>query len=467
MNTSIDCLHLCVAVIAALSSACATAAPHQADVERRVSGRAGPQAFAGNAERLGAEMSVDDAVAVALANNQALQARFREVDAAFGGIVDARAIENPELELETKIPVGDAEGSTAIEGALLQELNTFLIRGPGSRAAKMELEQAKVRATSAVLELGARAREAVWQYIAARELAELRETVVKATDASYEVAVRLFEAGNLSRLEVAQRKAAREQARLDLRRAELALDSAREELNRVMGLYGEQAASWEITAELPEVPAAEELPLGELESIAVGSSLALEGDRFGLDAAATRGRAAAWGAWPGLAVGVFAEYEFEEGFTAVGPAIALTLPIWSFGRGRILAARGNLEAAQAQYAQAAIDLRSNVREAREMLAEAADRARFLRDVLLPLRREITEQTLLRYNAMHAGVFELLLAKQAEIEALTQWVEATRDYWVARTRVDLIVQGGPAFRDSGPQAGRAGVRSSTETMNGGH
>ena len=440
--------NLVIVVILVAAAGCAGPQRHRDDVVRRVEGRAGPLAATGDARRLGPTMSVDDVVAVALANNQSLRAQLHSVDASFGQWVAAGAVANPEVELEAQFPVSDADEPTRIEGVVLQELNSIFARGASRAAANFELEQNKVRSTEAILALSARAREAAWEYLATRELLELRRTTREAADASWEVSTRLRAAGNVSRLEVAQRRAAREQARLDLRAVELAAVSAREQLNRIMGLYGADAADWELDAELPDVPAEDPLPLDDLESIAIGASLGLEAQRLGLEALGARGRIVAHRAWPHIAVGVFAEAESDTGLAAVGPALEISLPLWGQGRGALIAAEASLLEEQARYAGEAVDLRADVRMARERLAEAGERARFLRDVLVPLREEITRHTLERYNAMHEGVFALLNAKRAELDARAQWIEAVGDYWVARTRVELILRGG------GPRAADA-------------
>jgi cobalt-zinc-cadmium efflux system outer membrane protein len=74
------------------------------------------------------------------------------------------------------------------------------------------------------------------------------------------------------------------------------------------------------------------------------------------------------------------------------------------------------------------------------MSEAGDRARFLQNVVLPLRRDVTDETLKMYNGMYVGVFELLQARREEIESTVQWVEAVRDYWKARVQVELAIEG---------------------------
>ena len=58
-------------------------------------------------------------------------------------------------------------------------------------------------------------------------------------------------------------------------------------------------------------------------------------------------------------------------------------------------------------AQTAIDARSEVREVYSAYRTAYDLAKHYRDEVVPLRKRISEENLLRYNGMLIGVFELL------------------------------------------------------------
>ena len=42
--------------------------------------------------------------------------------------------------------------------------------------------------------------------------------------------------------------------------------------------------------------------------------------------------------------------------------------------------------------------------------------------------------------MQIGAFQLLQAKQQEIEAGGQYIETLRDYWLARTELDQLLSG---------------------------
>ena len=134
-------------------------------------------------------------------------------------------------------------------------------------------------------------------------------------------------------------------------------------------------------------------------------------------------------------------YEREpSGEHTVGPGIELPIPIFNTGRAartraeaRFLQARETLRALEAESA-------SRLRTARANLAEARARVEYYRDVILPRRRRIVELTKLEHNAMLAGIFQLLQARQNEAEAQSDFVEAQREYWSARNDLDRALQG---------------------------
>ena len=61
------------------------------------------------------------------------------------------------------------------------------------------------------------------------------------------------------------------------------------------------------------------------------------------------------------------------------------------------------------------------------------RAHYQREVL-PLRKIISDETLLRYNAMQIDVFALLTEARQRIAATAAAIEAQRDFWLASTNL---------------------------------
>ena len=66
------------------------------------------------------------------------------------------------------------------------------------------------------------------------------------------------------------------------------------------------------------------------------------------------------------------------------------------------------------------------------------RAEHYRDVLLPLRAKVTEQTQLAYNAMQVGPQVLFAARREEGEAALGYLEALRAAHAAQVELELAV-----------------------------
>jgi outer membrane protein TolC len=101
--------------------------------------------------------------------------------------------------------------------------------------------------------------------------------------------------------------------------------------------------------------------------------------------------------------------------------------------------------------QTAIDARSEVREAYGAYRTAFDVAKHHRDEIVPLRKKILEENVLRYNGMLIGVFELLADARVQIASVNAAIEAQRDFWLADADLDMALVGKPTLA---PMAGPA-------------
>ena len=88
----------------------------------------------------------------------------------------------------------------------------------------------------------------------------------------------------------------------------------------------------------------------------------------------------------------------------------------------------------------AVRARSEVREAYSAYRTAFDVAKHYRDEVVPLRKRIADETALRYNAMLIGVFELLADAREQVTSVNTAIEATRDFWLADTALQLVLAG---------------------------
>lgn len=383
------------------------------------------------------ELTPDKAVQVALLNNHELQAVYEELNLAQADLVQAGLLRNPILSGEIRWATTAGEGPAVVLD-LTQDFLSLLSMPLRKGRAGAAFEQAKVRVTAAVVDVTAEARSAFYDYIAAEQTREMRKTVLDATAASYELAKRLRQAGNSRDLDLNNECDLHEQAKMDLALAEEDVVQARERLNALMGLWGKQT-QWKAATRLP-APPTEEPAVNDLERRAVEANLDLAVAKREIEIAARSLDIAKPFAWlTDMEAGVAAEREFE-GTWSVGPSLSVPVPLFDQGQGAIGKAQAQLRQAGEHYYARAVEVRSRVRAAYSVVVSSRKRALYYERVILPLRLQRVEQTQLLYNAMQVSAFQLLQAKRDQIEAGASYIEALRDYWVARSRLDQILSG---------------------------
>ncbi len=123
-----------------------------------------------------------------------------------------------------------------------------------------------------------------------------------------------------------------------------------------------------------------------------------------------------------------------------GPSLALALPIFNQGQGALARADAELLQARAQLDALALGVRNTAHLGIERLRATRDISERYRTELVPRREAIVARTQEQVNFMLVGVFELLLAKQQEYDAYQEYLEAVRDYWIARSELRGAVGG---------------------------
>ena len=409
---------------------------------------------------LAGTLTADGAIQVALLNNRELQALYAELGVAQADVVQAGLLGNPVFDGAVFFPV--AGGPTKLDLSVAMSFLDIFYRPLRTRVAAARFEEAKLQVTGAVLDFSATVRAAFYRHQANEQRLELLQAVVQALAVSFDVTERLYAAGNITDLDRARERAQVEEAKLQLRATEVAVHESWVRLNTLMGLWGEETA-WQIERRLPDLPA-EPLSVEGLEWQALRQSL---------DIASARQRLVVGGEQLGVSRAMLfipesslgAGAEREEGEWKVGPTIEVPIPLLNQGQGRIGRAAAELRRAEQEYYALGVRLRSTSRLVKARVQGAEDRARYSRDIVLPLRERIVRETQLHYNAMQLGVFELLRAREQQIQAALAYVDTLLDYWLARTDLEQLLSG----RLPSPEGVTTGRRARPPTMgeNAGH
>jgi len=377
----------------------------------------------------------DAAVQVALLNNRRLQAVYEDLTIAQADLVQAGLLKNPIFEAAVGFPLEGGQAELSL-GIVQDFLDIFFIP-LRKHIAEAEFDSAKWLVTGEVMSLAVEVEQSFYEHQADVQVSEMLEQVVRSTGASYDAAQRLYDAGNITRLALASERALHEESRINLANAIVERDASRERLNVLLGVWGEQT-QWTVAARLPE-PTEDSFDLLAVERNAIANSVDLASARARINALARQlGFERSTSVVREVELG--AEADREDGHWDLGPTVAIPIPIFDQGQARIAGAAARMRRAIEEYTALAVDIRSRARTARDRYINAGRLVAFIRDELLPLREHITQQTLLEYNAMQVGVFDLLRAKEGQIDAGRQYIEALRAYWLARSTLESIDRG---------------------------
>ena len=406
------------------------------------------------ADLLAKPLDADAAVQVALLNNRGLRAAFHDLGIADADLVQAGRLPNPGFAFARK-----TQGN-AVE---IERLFVFNVAHLIAMPLTIELEsrrfdQTQRLVTQQMLALAAQARQAYYLAVAADESLRYQRQVMAAAEAAAELSRRMAEVGNWNKLQQAREQGFYADAALRVARADQLQTATRERLTRLMGLWGAQTA-FTLAESLPDLPKApEDRP--DIEQFALAQRLDVQAARIASEQLASNlGLTRTTRFINVFEVGVI-HNTFNDGApTQRGYEIGFEIPLFDWGDARVAKAEQIYMQSVERAAETAVNARSEVRQAYLGYRTAYDIARHWRDEIVPLRKRISEENLLRYNGMLIGVFELLADAQAQIASVNGYIEALRDFWLARAELDMALIGAPgpsAMAVSTPMAAESGA-----------
>jgi outer membrane protein TolC len=404
---------------------------------------------------LASPLGQKEAVQLALSNSPAMQAMLADNWAEASSAAASGRIPNPILGIE-RVRIGDELELSRMLSFGLLDLLTLPVR---HRIAQRRIAESQVRLTAEVVEQVTQVRQAWVRAVAAQQSLQYARQVYDSAEASAELARRMQAAGNFNRLARVRQQAFYADAATQLASARHAATAAREELVRLTGLDDEQARALALPERLPDLP---EVPLqpATVGKAASDGRLDVRLARAGLDLAARAQGLGLVTTLTDIELGVsrITERDRADGHreTGRGYEIEVRLPVFDWGAsqrdafdGQTLAAANRLEATLRAAG-------SSLRESYSAYRTAYDIARHHRDEVVPLRKVISEENLLRYNGMLIGVFELLADSRDQVASVMAAITAEQQFWLADAALQASIVGRPTTAAiASPTGGRAG------------
>lgn len=379
---------------------------------------------------LSGPIELSDAIRVSLLKNPTLQAEYEELGIAQAEIVKAGLLQNPLISLERRSPGKAAEYDVA------QNFLSLLVMPLALRAARADLDAQVSHVTQTVLDHLGKVKRAFYDVQASNHILALRRTGVQTVEVSQKVSAHLMRAGNMNLLAIRNDQNRLAEAKVALIEAELESFRQRENLNVLMGVWGERT-KWMVADELPSsfvhAPS-----LASLERFAIANRPELTAEAKELERlAAEVGISNFQAIFPDLSVTGHSESE-PDGNRTSGANISFPLPLFNWGGASSVEGSARFRQAAKHYEALAIEVRSKVRIAFAELSASRARAEYFQTELLPLMQSTIDETQKMYNGMLVGVFDLLETKHSWISAKVDYVEVMRQYWHAVTELEALL-----------------------------
>lgn len=384
-------------------------------------------------------LTVDDAVQIALLNNRALQARYSDLGIAEATLVQASRMPNPGFSF-ARTHGGD---ELKIDRSLTLSLMSLLTLPASTAIESRRFEQSKLLVAQSMLQTAADTRKAYYQAVASQQSLSYQEQVRLAAEIGHELSQGMASRGNFSQLDVAREQVFYADTQAQLTRMRKQANADREKLIRLLGLSGmagtaqQPRANLRLPPRLPDTPALA-ATLQDVETTAMTQRLDIQAMKMEVDALATSlGLTQTTRFVNVLDLGLMRNAERGKAVEN-GYEISIEIPLFDWGGARVAKAESVYMQAVHTLAQTAIDARSQVRENYDGYLQAHALARQYRDQVVPLRKRISDEYMLRYNGMLISVFELLADAREQANAVNAAIDAEREFWIADADLQLAL-----------------------------
>ena len=394
-----------------------------------------------SAELLAKPLGMDDAVQLALANSPAVQTLLAQSWSDIAQATQAGRISNPIFTFE-RIRYRDELELGRLLSVGLIDLLTLPYRQGISRSL---VTQAKFQLSASVVEHVTQVRQGWVRAVAAKQSLQYAEQVNASAQASAELAQRMQQVGNFTKLQRQRQQVFYADSVAQLAAARHADTSSREELVRLLGLTDVQAGQLQLPERLPDLPKQPR----DAEAVSVHAA-----DQR-LDVLLARSQLDAAGKAQGLnlltsvvdvELGLRRNTVFDNAAgtksAKKGFELGIRLPIFDWGSAQRATMNAQSLAAANRYESTVRGASSQLRESYSAYRTAYDVAKHYRDEIVPLRRAMAEENGLRYNGMLISVFELLADSRDQVSSVMAAINSYQQFWLSDAALAASMTGKP-------------------------
>jgi cobalt-zinc-cadmium efflux system outer membrane protein len=374
---------------------------------------------------------------MAAANNPTLAQAARRVQALEGEQIQVGLYPNPVIGYQSEEMGENGQGGQ--HGMYLRQevvtsgklrLNRAVVSQEVQQA-RWEYEMQQWRVTNAV-------RAQAYDVLAAQRTMDVAQELVGIGKAAEQSAEKLFEANQVSQVDVLQARVEANSAQLQLIAARKTHEAAWRRLAIVVGLPDLQPAPLgnSLDGSLPE------LSWNQAVAELMQQSPQLASARTGVDRARAALARACAGRTPNVETGASVRYNDESDSTTLSLLVGVPLMIYDRNQGNIMRAQAELSAAQQNVQRVELLLQDQLAEAFRDFEVAREQVAQYRQGILPDAKKSLELTRAGYQQNEFGYLELLTAQQTYSRTNLAYIARLRELWLSAVQIDgMLLTGG--------------------------
>lgn len=393
--------------------------------------------LASDANEAKGNLTLRDAIELALMRNPELAAFATEMRALEGATLQAGLLRNPEVSVNVenignvgKLQ-GDVNSAESVAKEVTQQTTTIrigqLIELGGKRVARVNAallgeQLAAIDYEFRRVEIIARVANVFTEVVAGQERVKLAEETRRLAQQVVDTVMLRVKAGKVPPIEETRAKVGLSAARIEFEQAQRDLISARKRLallwDSAMPQFGQALGSLEISIAPPDFQLLQERVMEN--PLALRALKNIEHRRALLEVEQTR-------RIPNLTVNAgVVNYALLGGNTAIA-SVAIPLPLFDRNQGNIKEAHQRVSKAEDEQAAMALRLKTELAQSYEAMSAAWNEIGILRDEILPGARSAFDVTRRGYELGKFGLLEMLDAQRILFQNQVLYVRALANY----------------------------------------
>lgn len=394
------------------------------------------------------DLTLRDAVNLALLRNPELASFVKEMRALEGATLQAGLFRNPELSVNVENPgnirklSGDINSQDSVAQEVVQQLTTIrigqLIELGGKRAARvgaarLNEELAARDYESRRVEIIARVANVFTEVLAGQERLKLAEETRQLAQNVVDTVVLRVQAGKVPPIEETRAKVGLSTARIEFEQAQRDLISARKRLallwDSAVPQFAKALGTLEASIAPPDFQTLQDRVLEN--PLALRAVKNIEHRKALLEVEQTR-------RIPNLTLNAGAVHHAQLGGATAVAGVMIPLPLFDRNQGNLKEAYQRVDKAVDEQVATDIRLRTELAQSYEMMSAVWNEINILRDEILPGARSAFNVTRRGYELGKFGLLELLDAQRVLFQNQLLYVRALANYQRLMNDIERLI-----------------------------